>query len=43
MGLIPTEVSICNKLVSDYDSLIAPVKAARNVVRSKMFELESVR
>jgi hypothetical protein len=41
MGLIPTEMTLCNKLVADYDSLIAPVKAARNIIRTRMFELES--
>jgi hypothetical protein len=41
MALSAIDTSICNKLVSDYNSIAAPIYAAKAMVRSKMAEVET--
>lgn len=41
MSLSPTEKSLCNKLVSDYDSLVAPVKSAKSSIKKTMSDLDT--
>jgi len=42
MAIIPVERSMCNKMVYDFDGLIAPVDAAKHGVRSKQNEIQSL-
>lgn len=41
MALSSTNTSICNKIVSDYDSIAAPIYMAKAMVRQKMAEVET--
>lgn len=41
MALSPTKKALCNKLVTDYYTLITPVKSAKSVMKQNMSELDS--
>ena len=41
MALSGMDTSLCNKLVSDYNSLVAPINMAKAIVRQKMAEVET--
>jgi hypothetical protein len=41
MALTPTQKSLCNKLVSDYGSLVSPVKSSKAVLKKNMSDLDS--
>lgn len=41
MALGRMEKTLCNKLVSDYYNLVAPVKAAKSVIKNAMADLDS--
>jgi hypothetical protein len=42
MSIIPVERSMCNKMVYDFDGVIAPVNAAKHGMRSKTNEIQSL-
>ena len=41
MALTPTQKSLCNKVVSDYYTLVSPVKSAKSTINSKRSQLDS--
>lgn len=41
MSLTPTQKSLCNKLATDYEALVSPVKSAKNLFKSHMGSLDS--
>jgi hypothetical protein len=41
MALTPMQTALCNKLATDYDSLVAPVKAVKSTFKSQMGQLDS--
>lgn len=42
MALTPTERSICNKLIYDFDSLIAPVRASKGSIREATSDIQGL-
>lgn len=41
MALSPTQRSLCNKVASDYYTLVAPVKSAKRTIQSKTSDLDT--
>jgi len=41
MAILPVERSMCNKMVYDFDGLLAPARAAKGAVRNKKNEIQS--
>lgn len=42
MAITPSERCLCNKMIFDFDKLIAPIKAGKGTIRSKTTELSGL-